>query len=117
MNLVKTICFRGSVSRPSSFHALFVAQSCKRPNYRLQRTVMRHRVRSASASFHYALTARRIRHRAAAEPGVEAVEKVREVAMWFSPTGKVPSRVRYFEIFSAQSKSIALPCTSLCSRK
>jgi hypothetical protein len=38
-------------------------------NNRLQRTVKRHHVRAASASFHYALAARFKRHRAAAEPG------------------------------------------------
>jgi hypothetical protein len=37
------------------------------PNKQLQRTVIRHRERAASASFHYALAARFTRQRAAAE--------------------------------------------------
>ena len=37
------------------------------PNKQLQRTVIRHRGRAASASFHYALAARSMRQRAAAE--------------------------------------------------
>jgi len=37
------------------------------PNKQLERTVMRHRVRAASAAFHYALAPRFTRQRAAAE--------------------------------------------------
>jgi len=47
----------------------YSSTACQAPNYRLLRTVIRHRVRAASASFHCALATRRIRHRAAAEPG------------------------------------------------
>jgi hypothetical protein len=36
-------------------------------NKQLERTVMRHRVRAASAGFHYALASRITRQRAAAE--------------------------------------------------
>jgi len=39
------------------------------PNYRLQRTMKRHHVRAASAWCDYALAARSIQHRAAAEAG------------------------------------------------
>src|SRR5262245_7581784 len=41
--------------------------SCQPPNKQLQRTVTRRRVRAASAPFHYALAARWIAQRAAAE--------------------------------------------------
>jgi hypothetical protein len=39
------------------------------PNNALERTVIRHRVRAASASLHYALAARLIRFCAAAQRG------------------------------------------------
>jgi hypothetical protein len=42
--------------------------SCQPANKRLQRTVTRRNVRSASASLRYALAARITRQRAAAEP-------------------------------------------------
>jgi hypothetical protein len=37
------------------------------PNKQLQRTVIRYRLRGARAALHYALAARLLRHRAAAE--------------------------------------------------
>jgi hypothetical protein len=39
--------------------------SCRPPNTQLERTVIRRRVRAASAAFHYALAARRTAQRAA----------------------------------------------------
>jgi hypothetical protein len=46
-----------------------MATGSQASNYRLQRTVIWHHVRAASAPFHYSLTARSIRYHAAAEPG------------------------------------------------
>jgi hypothetical protein len=44
-----------------------VVASCQPPNKQLERTVIRRHVRAASAPLHYALAARIIRQRAAAE--------------------------------------------------
>jgi hypothetical protein len=49
------------------FHTSHVLVLCQPPNKQLERTVIRRHMRAASAPFHYALAARFIRRRAAAE--------------------------------------------------
>ena len=53
--------------RSRTYLAEILSASCQPPNKQLERTVIRRRVRAASASFHYAHAARWTAQRAAAQ--------------------------------------------------